>query len=44
MIDLVLAGDNAIVVGALANRLAQRYEYLRQHSLDNRHYMFKVEY
>ncbi len=33
-----------IVVGALANRLAQRYEYLRQHSLDNRHYMFKVEY
>jgi len=33
-----------IVVAALANRLAQHYEYLRQHSLDNRHYMFKVDY
>lgn len=33
-----------LVVGALANRLAQRYEHVRNHSLDNRHYMFKVEY
>jgi fructoselysine-6-P-deglycase FrlB-like protein len=33
-----------IVVGALANRLAQHYESLRGHSLDQRHYMFKVEY
>ncbi len=33
-----------LVVGALANRLAQRYEHVRNHSLENRHYMFKVEY
>ncbi len=33
-----------IVVAALANRLSQHYEHLRQHSLDTRRYMFKVEY
>ncbi|CCH73799.1 MocD [Nostocoides australiense Ben110] len=33
-----------LVVGALANRLAQRYEHTRNHSLENRHYMFKVDY
>ena len=33
-----------IVIGALANRLAQHYEHVRQHDLQNRHYMFKVDY
>ena len=38
-------GDvSPIVVGALANRLAQHYESVRGHDLDQRHYMFKVEY
>jgi fructoselysine-6-P-deglycase FrlB-like protein len=38
-------GDvSGIVVGALANRLAQHYESLRGHDLDQRHYMFKVDY
>ncbi|NYG07330.1 fructoselysine-6-P-deglycase FrlB-like protein [Phycicoccus badiiscoriae] len=33
-----------IVVGALANRLAQHYESVRGHDLETRRYMFKVEY
>ncbi len=33
-----------IVVGALANRLAQHYEAVRGHDLETRRYMFKVEY
>jgi fructoselysine 6-phosphate deglycase len=38
-------GDvSGIVVGALANRLAQHYEALRGHDLEQRRYMFKVEY
>jgi fructoselysine 6-phosphate deglycase len=38
-------GDvSGIVVGALANRLAQYYESLRGHDLEQRHYMFKVDY
>ncbi|MDP9221543.1 MAG: SIS domain-containing protein [Actinomycetota bacterium] len=38
-------GDvSGIVVGALANRLAQHYEALRGHDLEQRHYMFKVDY
>jgi fructoselysine 6-phosphate deglycase len=38
-------GDvSGIVVGALANRLAQHYESLRGHDLEQRHYMFKVDY
>jgi fructoselysine 6-phosphate deglycase len=40
-----LRGDvSGIVVGALANRLAQHYESLRGHDLGQRHYMFKVDY
>jgi fructoselysine 6-phosphate deglycase len=40
-----LRGDvTGIVVGALANRLAQHYESVRGHDLDARHYMFKVDY
>jgi fructoselysine 6-phosphate deglycase len=38
-------GDvSGVVVGALANRLAQHYEALRGHDLEQRHYMFKVDY
>jgi fructoselysine 6-phosphate deglycase len=38
-------GDvSGIVVGALANRLAQHYEALRGHDLEQRRYMFKVDY
>ncbi len=38
-------GDvTGIVVGALANRLAQHYESVRGHDLEQRHYMFKVDY
>ena len=33
-----------IVVGALANRLAQHYEAVRGHDLETRRYMFKVDY
>ena len=33
-----------LVVGALASRLAQHYESVRGHDLEQRHYMFKVEY
>jgi fructoselysine-6-P-deglycase FrlB-like protein len=33
-----------LVVGALANRLAQQYEAVRGHDLETRRYMFKVEY
>ena len=33
-----------LVIGALANRLAQHYESARDHSLDLRRYMFKVDY
>jgi fructoselysine-6-P-deglycase FrlB-like protein len=33
-----------IVVGALANRLAQHYESVRGHDLETRRYMFKVDY
>lgn len=40
-----LRGDvSPIVVGALANRLAQHYEAVRGHDLETRRYMFKVEY
>ena len=40
-----LRGDvTGIVVGALANRLAQHYESVRGHDLEQRHYMFKVDY
>ena len=40
-----LRGDvTGIVVGALANRLAQHYESVRGHGLEQRHYMFKVDY
>ncbi len=49
--DLTLPGIPAergdftgIVIGALANRLAQHYESVRSHDLGQRHYMFKVEY
>lgn len=50
--DLTLPGIPAerrgdftgIVIGALANRLAQHYESVRGHDLGQRHYMFKVEY
>jgi fructoselysine 6-phosphate deglycase len=50
--DLTLPGVPAefrgdvtgIVVGALANRLAQHYESVRGHDLEQRHYMFKVDY
>jgi fructoselysine-6-P-deglycase FrlB-like protein len=33
-----------LVIGALADRLAQHYEAVRNHDLKQRHYMFKVEY
>ncbi|MFN8194765.1 MAG: SIS domain-containing protein [Nocardioidaceae bacterium] len=33
-----------IVIAALANRLSQHYEHLRQHDLETRRYMFKVDY
>ncbi len=33
-----------LVVGALASRLAQHYEAVRDHDLEQRHYMFKVDY
>jgi fructoselysine-6-P-deglycase FrlB-like protein len=33
-----------IVVGALANRLAQHFESVRGHDLEQRRYMFKVDY
>jgi fructoselysine 6-phosphate deglycase len=40
-----LRGDfTGIVIGALANRLAQQYESVRGHDLGQRHYMFKVDY
>jgi len=40
-----LRGDvTGIVIGALANRLAQHYESVRGHDLAQRHYMFKVDY
>ncbi len=40
-----LRGDvSPIVIGALANRLAQHYEAVRGHDLDTRRYMFKVDY
>jgi fructoselysine 6-phosphate deglycase len=40
-----LRGDfTGIIVGALANRLAQHYESVRGHDLQQRHYMFKVDY
>jgi len=40
-----LRGDvTGIVVGALANRLAQHYESVRGHDLETRRYMFKVDY
>lgn len=50
--DLTLPGVPAegrqivspIVVGALANRLAQHYESVRGHDLETRRYMFKVDY
>lgn len=38
------ADVSPIVVGALANRLAQHYEAVRGHDLETRRYMFKVEY
>ena len=38
------ADVSPIVVGALANRLAQHYESVRGHDLETRRYMFKVEY
>ncbi|CCH78618.1 MocD [Nostocoides japonicum T1-X7] len=40
----VRADFSPIVVGSLASRLAHHYESQRGHSLDQRHYMFKVEY
>jgi fructoselysine 6-phosphate deglycase len=40
----VRADVSPIVVGALANRLAQHYEAVRGHDLETRRYMFKVEY
>jgi fructoselysine-6-P-deglycase FrlB-like protein len=33
-----------LLVGVLAGRLAQHYEAQRNHDLEQRHYMFKVEY
>lgn len=40
-----LRGDlSPLVVAALANRLAQHYESVRGHDLEQRHYMFKVDY
>lgn len=38
------ADISPLVVGALASRLAQHYESVRGHSLEERNYMFKVEY
>jgi fructoselysine 6-phosphate deglycase len=38
------ADVSPIVVAALANRLAQHYEAVRGHDLEQRRYMFKVEY
>lgn len=38
------ADVSPIVIGALASRLAQHYESVRGHDLDQRHYMFKVDY
>jgi fructoselysine-6-P-deglycase FrlB-like protein len=40
----VRADVSPIVVGALANRLAQHYEAVRGHDLETRRYMFKVDY
>lgn len=50
--DLTLPGVPAdrrgdvtgIVIGALANRLAQHYEAVRGHDLEQRRYMFQVDY
>lgn len=42
--DSVRGDVSPIVVGALANRLAQHYESVRGHDLETRRYMFKVEY
>lgn len=38
------ADFSPLVIAALANRLAQHYEAVRGHDLEQRHYMFKVEY
>jgi fructoselysine-6-P-deglycase FrlB-like protein len=38
------ADFSPLVVAALAYRLAQHYESVRGHDLEQRHYMFKVEY
>lgn len=35
---------SAIATGAITSRLAKHFEYARQHSLDTRRYMFKMEY
>jgi fructoselysine 6-phosphate deglycase len=42
--DALRADFSPLVVGALANRLAQHYESVRGHDLQTRRYMFKVEY
>ena len=42
--ESVRGAISPIVVGALANRLAQHYESVRGHDLETRRYMFKVEY
>jgi len=42
--DQVRQDVSPIVVGALANRLAQHYEAVRGHDLETRRYMFKVDY
>ena len=44
-VPVALRADfSPLVVGALANRLAQHYESVRGHDLETRRYMFKVEY
>jgi fructoselysine 6-phosphate deglycase len=42
--DALRADFSPLVIGALANRLAQHYESLRGHDLETRRYMFKVDY
>ena len=42
--EQVRGQSSPIVIAALANRLAQHYEHIRQHDLETRRYMFKVEY
>jgi fructoselysine-6-P-deglycase FrlB-like protein len=42
--DSVRGDFSPLVVAVLAHRLAQQYESVRGHDLEQRHYMFKVDY